>query len=245
MARQKKQQSQSHVVGWLKIILQMSGVGFVICLGYWLWLQITNPHNFPIRVVKIETTYNFVKPKQLRTVVRNNLRGNFFTASVGQLEQGFKSIPWVAKAEVRRSWPAKLTIKLTEQQPIARWNADGVVNVAGKVFYPKVGTIPSGLPQLYGPNNSADEVIDFYQKVNSELKPIKLKATRISLTKRLSWQIWLNDHISVMLGRQQVQQRLLRFIDLYPQLIGKRAKMVEYVDMRYPNGLAIKWKKQK
>jgi len=32
------------------------------------------------------------------------------------------------------------------------------------------------------------------------------------------------------------------FVKVYPKIIGERANQVDYVDLRYSNGLAIHWK---
>jgi cell division septal protein FtsQ len=36
--------------------------------------------------------------------------------------------------------------------------------------------------------------------------------------------------------------RLSHFVKVYPKIIGERAAQVEYIDLRYQDGLAIRWK---
>ncbi|HYM36137.1 MAG TPA: cell division protein FtsQ/DivIB, partial [Steroidobacteraceae bacterium] len=47
--------------------------------------------------------------------------------------------------------------------------------------------------------------------------------------------------VVVRLGRQDVEERLNRFIVAASPLVATRAGEVNYVDMRYSNGFAVGW----
>ena len=65
-----------------------------------------------------------------------------------------------------------------------------------------------------------------------------------TLSPRLAWQLKLQNGMVVDVGREQpkspVGARLMRFVDVYPELVGKRAVRPAVVDLRYPNGFAMK-----
>ena len=46
------------------------------------------------------------------------------------------------------------------------------------------------------------------------------------------------------MGHKDVLTRINHFVKVYSQVIGKRSNEIAYVDLRYPNGLAIGWKQQ-
>jgi cell division protein FtsQ len=60
----------------------------------------------------------------------------------------------------------------------------------------------------------------------------------------LAWQLKLERGMLVDLGREQpkspVGVRLQRFVEVYPELVAKRAQRPAVVDLRYPNGFAIR-----
>ena len=66
--------------------------------------------------------------------------------------------------------------------------------------------------------------------------------TQLSLNSRDEWQLLLNKHLLLILGTDQLEERLQRFILLYSKVIEKKEEKVAYIDFRYPNGVAIKWK---
>ena len=44
-----------------------------------------------------------------------------------------------------------------------------------------------------------------------------------------------------MIGRDQSQQRLARFLAVWPQLAARHSEMFVYADLRYANGFAVRW----
>jgi cell division protein FtsQ len=76
------------------------------------------------------------------------------------------------------------------------------------------------------------------------LMAIGEKPVQVTLSPRLAWQLKLEHGMLVDLGREQpkspVGVRLQRFIEVYPETIGKRSVRPAVVDLRYPNGFAIR-----
>ena len=50
----------------------------------------------------------------------------------------------------------------------------------------------------------------------------------------------LDDGMQLELGREQVKERLGKFVSAYPVTLGSLAQPVGYVDLRYPNGFAAR-----
>jgi cell division protein FtsQ len=64
----------------------------------------------------------------------------------------------------------------------------------------------------------------------------------VVLTQRYAWQLRLANGLHVMLGRDGdvAESRLRRFVEVYPETLGRMARKHEYVDLRYPNGFALR-----
>ncbi|HEY6822000.1 MAG TPA: cell division protein FtsQ/DivIB, partial [Burkholderiales bacterium] len=75
-----------------------------------------------------------------------------------------------------------------------------------------------------------------------ELAPLGNPIERVVLTARFAWQLRLADGLNLMLGRdpQVAEERLRRFVGAYDATLGKIARKHEYVDLRYPNGFALR-----
>jgi cell division protein FtsQ len=61
---------------------------------------------------------------------------------------------------------------------------------------------------------------------------------QISLSPRHAWQLRLSNGMALELGREQPQQRLARFVAVYPYSMAPMQRTVSYVDLRYQNGFA-------
>lgn len=208
---------------------------------------------FALRVVSVSNAPRQVVPAQIEAMVRNELRGNFFTVDLERTRRAFESIPWVRKVSIRRHFPWRLEIGLEEHVALAHWNNAGLVSTHGEVFSAETDKL---LPQFIGQPNGAAEVTQMFAALTKQLAPLKQEITEISLSPRRSWRLRLNNGMLLELGREQTKQRLARFVAVYPYSLmpmqqnyeffhAKKAphqnglqRRVAYVDLRYSHGFA-------
>jgi cell division protein FtsQ len=66
----------------------------------------------------------------------------------------------------------------------------------------------------------------------------------LSLSQRYAWTARLDNGITLHLGRAAerdvLKARIDRFVSVYPQLSVAMAGQISSVDLRYPNGLALR-----
>jgi cell division protein FtsQ len=198
---------------------------------------------FAIRAVQLQGAPQHANAAQIEAVVRNELRGNFFTVDLARLRQALEQLPWVRKATVQRQFPWQLDVALEEDVALASWNGNGLVNVQGEVFdagNAKIEANDQALPAFSGPEDSSAEVTQYFGRFSSALAPIGQTITQISLSPRQAWQLRLRSGLVLELGREQIEQRLARFVAAYPDSVGKMRPPVKYVDLRYRNGFAAR-----
>lgn len=226
----------------IKIILQMILLAVFVFLFSWIWFKLTNPRTLPFHRIKIVSTFKDIEPRTLKNVVSQHINGGFFSLNVGVLRQNVLQLPWVADVSVRQVWPDTLVVTVKEQRAIARWGYQALINANGEIFQPAVESIPMYLPLLQGPKDSQAEVLKNYRLFNYELSKLGLSVSKLEMTPRLAWRMELNNHICILLGREDINRRFARFIRLYPRIIGSHASQVESIDLRYSNGFAVQWK---
>ena len=56
------------------------------------------------------------------------------------------------------------------------------------------------------------------------------------------WSVVLRDGFSVVLGAEDLGERLNRFLAVYSNDLAERFSEVEAVDARYHNGIAVSWR---
>lgn len=203
--------------------------------------------SLPVRQVVFVEALTHTRRAEIEQVLPATLRGNFFSVNLEAVRATLEKLSWVRKAEVRRIWPARLEISIEEHRPAARWGeARGeLVNSYGEVFAALLADEElMALPLLFGPPGTAPEVLKRYGELVGSFQSIKEKPVQVILSPRLAWQLKLENGMLVNLGREQPKAplgvRLQRFIDIYPETVGKRAVRPAVVDLRYPNGFAMR-----
>jgi cell division protein FtsQ len=191
---------------------------------------------FPLRAVVLTAAPQHVSTEQLEKVVKRNISGNFFTVDLEQTRQAFEQLVWVRKVSVRRKFPWSLEIEMEEQVPLATWNGREPVNTHGEVFG---GIVDQPLPAFSGQPETSAQVMQMYGELNAVLQPLKQQITQISLSPRFAWQIKLDKGMVLELGREEMQQRLTRFVTVYPYSLDRLARPARHVDLRYRNGFAV------
>jgi cell division protein FtsQ len=202
---------------------------------------------FPLREVVVTHELREIRRSEVESSLSGRLRGNFFSVNLEAVRQSLEQIPWVRHAEVRRQWPSRIEVSIEEHVPVAFWGqATGqLVNSYGEVFAASMTVPPKEpLPVLQGPVGLAPEMLSYYQQAEEVLKPLGRLPHALSVSPRLAVQLRLDDGMIVELGRQQakapVRERLERFVEFYPSVMNAAKQRPSVVDMRYPNGFALR-----
>jgi len=210
--------------------------------------------SLPIKQVVVKEELRQIKRDELEQALAGRFAGNFFSINLENVRSATETLPWVRHAQVRRKWSSQLELQIEEHQPVARWEdayghagRNELVNSFGEVFVAVlVDSEAEGLPLVYGPTGSASEILHRYVEFARILAPTGQKPVQVRLSPRLAWQIRLNDGMLLELGREQskspVNVRLARFVEVYSGAVAKRPSRPSVVDLRYPNGFALRGK---
>jgi cell division protein FtsQ len=203
------------------------------------WLLRTAP--FPVRVVELRTPLKQASRAEVEAALARHGAGNFFAVPIDELRGALERLPWVRAAAVRRVWPDRLEITIEEHVALARWGADALVNTHGERF---AATSNEPLPTFIGPSGSEAEVTRRYARFSRLLAPLGSALERVALSPRHAWQLRLASGMQLTLGRDAdlAEQRLARFVAAYADPLQAGARAPRVVDLRYPNGFALRVK---
>ena len=198
---------------------------------------------FPLQAVVLKQVPTQVTKEEIEQAVQSSVRGSFFAVNLNQTRKAFEQLPWVRKASVRRKFPWSLEVELEEHVALARWNGNAFVNTYGEVFMDQVTAITAppnlaSLPKFVGQPENSIEISKQYAELQTLLRPISKDILQVYLSPRFAWQVQLNNGMTVELGREQMAQRLTRFVAVYPYSLAAWDGMVKHVDLRYRNGFA-------
>ena len=227
----------------------MFGGVAILMLAVVSWWAVRHPA-FSIARIVVEGEMLHNNAVTLRANVAPHLTGNFFTIDLKDAREAFEQVPWVRQAEVRREYPNSLRVILHEHEPQAYWGPEtgtAMVNTMGEVFEANVGEVErEGLPRLSGPEGSAVEVLRMYYALDPVFTAIGAPGDALTWRDRGSWLVQLDNGASIELGSgkpEEVLQRTQRFVRTLPQITQqyqRTAEALEYADLRYPDGYALR-----
>ena len=62
----------------------------------------------------------------------------------------------------------------------------------------------------------------------------------VQLTPRRAWQVKLDSGPTLELGRHDIEARLAQFVAVHARTVGTLNRHIDYIDLRYPNGFAVR-----
>ncbi|UXI67713.1 cell division protein FtsQ/DivIB [Tahibacter amnicola] len=196
---------------------------------------------WPVRQLELHAEFANVSAEQIRAAASPAIGTGFFAVDLASVQRNVAQLPWVERVEARKRWPDTLVLRVFEQHPFAHWGENRLISRDGRLFEVPGSADIQGLPKLSGPDERMPDVVRFYTDAASRLTGSGLTITGVELSARGSWTLVLDSGARVVVGREQVQERLSRFVDIYPRVAALNPGAFEYADLRYSNGFAMKW----
>jgi cell division protein FtsQ len=204
---------------------------------------------FALRSVSIEAVpghqLRHVSTQLLRVSAARRVNGNFFTVDLDAVRSGFETVPWVRRATVRRIWPNRLVVAIEEHSALALWGDGRLLNTFGELFSANLDEAEEDgpLPEFAGPAGSEHLVLSRYEELKRWLAPLARRPEAVLLSSRYAWSARLDDGTTLLLGREQglpIEERVTRWASVYPRVQAKLDRRAEVIDLRYPNGFAVR-----
>jgi len=207
----------------------------------YFWIQ--NPENLTIKSVEVTGDLSVLSKKQLQPIIESYVKTNLYLLDVKGLEKKIESNPWVHSASMTHVWPDKLTVKIYEQKPVAYWGDKAMLAENGEIIKAVLAEKSSDFPLLYSPENKGRNMATGFLKIRQMMKGFPVKLVEFKEDARGSWKIKLENGMTLKVGREHQAKRLKRFMVAYQQSLKDVVEKISVVDLRYTNGLAVKWKK--
>lgn len=197
-------------------------------------------------------TLRHVNAPAVRANALAKLQGNFFTLDLNAARQIFETVPWVRHASVRREWPNGLVVEVEEHEALGTWgsaDAGRLIDTNGEIFVANTAEAEDDaqLLALDGPPGSEEDVLEKLEAMRQWFKPLKTEPLSLVLSGRYAWKARLSNGMVIELGREQndqdraaMEERVKRFVAAWPQVTAQWGNQIEYADLRYPNGFAIR-----
>ena len=235
--KQEKQKPSISYRGWLKLLVLIVAVA----AGWQLYDHFPEV-TMPIDNVHIEGSFVHLSQDDIRRQLEQNLEADYFKADIAALRSALMLLPWVQDASVRRQWPSTIQIRVVEKQPVAYWSNDALLSDRGDLFKPAKISRNMQLPEISGPDGLHHKVWEFLAVLHRDLSGLGLEVKKLVLDERRSWSMLLSNGVEVQLGRNETEKRIRRFKKVFSMQNAPNLDDIEYIDLRYPNGFAMRGK---
>jgi cell division protein FtsQ len=222
-----------------RLVVALLGMGVTVLAGLGLVDAYQEVNTRRIATVQIEGELNFISESELKQVVGGFVTSSLMAVDLALLKQELETLPWISTVDVRREWPDQLVIRVDEEQAIARWGDQQLLNQQGQVFSPQTLVGQMQLPQLTGPKASEQAVMRQYLQFNQLLYPLGVRIRDLALNDRGAWTLTLTNGVVVRLGRDAVLERLRRLVAFLESEHSQQLMGMASIDLRYRNGLAV------
>lgn len=214
------------------------GLTLVVLIAVWVAFS-------PARViteVQLNGDLERLKPTDIKEMVSPYVGQSFWRIDLERLHADILHLDWVYKVKVKRRWPNKLILEITEQKPVARWSEDGLLNQEGDIFYPydidsfqRMVVLDGSAIQSRALLQKLQVFQDAFSKLNWTIDSMTAQADGV-------WRIHFLSGATLLLDDDDWQGKLDRFIRAYPKTQQDLRKFAHVFDLRYSNGFVIKQK---
>lgn len=195
----------------------------------------------PVNHVAIDGELLYADRQRLANIIGESIGRGFWRSDLLALKRKLEAEPWVRHAHIRRQWPDHLQVTLSEQVPMAYWQEHALLNDRGEVFVP--GKLPQlTLPHLSGPDNSEHGVLQDYRWLEQQFTQMKMQPVLFGIDAKGSRRVVLDNGIEIALGDGDMAPKLKRLERIFAAQLGPRREQIARIDMRYTNGLAVRWR---
>jgi cell division protein FtsQ len=242
---------------YLSIILSkmqlLIGLLLLLAITVFAWQGIKKLMQIPVGEVQfsgvtaIDRQAEGATEEALYLLVFETLQEKFWDIDLNTLQRQLESHDWVRKASLRRSWPDKLVVGIDQHVPVARWNHDRLLSVSGELFEVDELSAFSHLPHFSAPGRqdaASGQIRGMVQRYNQLQKIFTaqrqtIRSMRLHTGGRTS--LLLSSGTTIELSSHNQEQLLQRLIGLVEGGWLHSWSDIETADLRYTNGLAIRW----
>ncbi|GLQ33258.1 cell division protein FtsQ/DivIB [Litoribrevibacter albus] len=198
----------------------------------------------PIQQVVISGDSSRLDVDKLKKTMLALGQQGFISADMTVLRNAAEEFGWVDTVKIQRFWPYGVELVVQEHVPVARWGNNALLSSEGEVFE-VLDTEPfQVLPNLQSVEGRELEMMATYRDLSRLLSPVGLTIESLTRSSRGAWQLVCRNQLVLNLGRDQVSQKVSKFVTVYRLALHDKIEKIERVDLRYTNGLAVAWKAQ-
>ena len=222
-----------------RIIFRLVSASILVFILYFSWLQV----QWSIGGVEINKNGSHLSEGFVSQVLSPYIEETWVSVDIDGIKNDLLMEPWVESVDIRRVFPDKIRVDITEKEAVAVYGYAGLISSKGQVFQPDV--MPDvKLPRIDMLEQDIPEGFKAFELLQMRVANIDYLPQDIevfSYTSVNGWYVKFADGLSIYFGRGDFSHLLQKFLYNYPKVLQARKGLpkISRFDMRYPKGAAI------
>ncbi|MDH3387386.1 MAG: FtsQ-type POTRA domain-containing protein [Gammaproteobacteria bacterium] len=197
----------------------------------------------PIRSIQLAGSFENLNQREVEQALQPYIGQGFFALDIHELQETLNARPWTESVSIRRVWPDKLRVTITEKKPLARWDDRHLLSESARVY--PADTAPfAQLPLVHAHSHAPEWALHQFARLEAQFESVDEKLVALRVDSRGAIDIELLNGLQIKLGRSDVDRKIERLVSIYRRQILPRREQILRLDLRYSNGFAVAWKKE-
>ncbi len=197
----------------------------------------------PIRSIQLAGSFEYLDQAEIEQALQPFIGQGFFSLDIHQMQRVLHDKSWTDSVSVRRVWPDRLRVTITEKKPVARWDERHLLSDRARVYEADSAAF-GHLPLVYSASHRPEWALRQYHALSARFGSVDERVVALHIDSRGALDVELINGLKIKLGRQDVERRIDRLVSIYQQQILPRREQIQRLDLRYSNGFAVSWKQE-
>ena len=191
--------------------------------------------SFPIEEIEIISSDKKYNEKNLSKYIDSIYGNDLLLTNIDMIQKNIISDEWISDAEVIKSFPSKLSIRIIQHEPLAIYN-NQIMSKSGILI--RSSSNLDNLPVIIDKEKKPTIAYDILSSTLVNLKKIDLVVKKIEIYHSLI-KIYTSSMILIS-DKTNFKKNIQRLVPSFSDLKNTYGKKITSIDMRYSNGFAIK-----
>ena len=209
-------------------------------IGYDLADAAVNTVGFQVREVKL-SGYNHVTPTEILNGAGIKSSTSILFVNADEMRTRLESMPWIQSASVRKLFPDRIEIAITERKAFALWQSNGEIRVISRDGTPIAPYSDDPryihLPIVVG--EGAEKRVGEIVDALARLPGLRDQVRAAILVAERRWTLKMRNGIDVRLPETGLDEALLQLVQL-DQDKNLLTRDITIIDLRLPDRVAVR-----
>ncbi|MGD2171689.1 MAG: FtsQ-type POTRA domain-containing protein [Gammaproteobacteria bacterium] len=197
----------------------------------------------PIRSIQLAGSFENLDQREVESTLAEYIGQGFFSLDIREMQRNLNSRPWTESVSIRRIWPDKLRVTITEKKPVARWDERHLLSETARVFPADIEKF-GYLPLVHADGYAPDWALAQFHLLQARFDSVDERLVALRVDNRGAVDVELINGLQIKFGRSDIERKMNRLTSIYNEQILPRREQIQRLDLRYSNGFAVAWKKE-